>query len=70
MHSEHGPATAKVTFEVADVKGATLLAGKLVQRGFQVTLAPDGSYLEKTGKRTELVMKKNSFLPPSKGVCG
>ncbi len=37
MFSEQGTATAMATLEVADVKGALISAGKLVQRGFQVT---------------------------------
>ncbi len=46
MFWEHSPAATMAPFEVADLKGAILSAGKLVQRGFEVTLAPHGSYLE------------------------
>ena len=68
MQTSEGLTTALTTFEVADVKGAILSVGKLVQRGFQVTLAPGGSFLEKNGKKVELIMKKNSFYLPAM-VC-
>ena len=69
MKSSRGSvAEATATFEVADVKGAILSAGKLVQKGFQVTLSPSGNYLEKNGNRVELIMKKNSFYLPAM-VC-
>ena len=68
MEGERGSATAVATFEVADVKGAILSAGKLVQKGFNVMLSPTGSYLERGGSRVELVTKKNSFYLPAR-VC-
>ena len=66
MQSDCGAGEA--TFEVADVPGAILSTGKLIQKRFRAVLDASGSYIERGGKRVELVMRKNSFYLPSH-VC-
>ena len=65
MMSDKGEIPGKTTFEVAEVPGAILSAGKLIQKGFKAVLDANGSYIEKNGRRVQLIMKKNSFYLPA-----
>ena len=68
MQSDCGEIPGEATFEVADVPGAILSAGKLIQKGFRAVLDASGSYIERGGKRVELATRKNSFYLPAH-VC-
>ncbi len=65
MMSDKGEIPGKTTFEFAEVPGAILSAGKLIQKGFKAVLDANGSYIQKNGRRVQLIMKKNSFYLPA-----
>ena len=39
----------EANFEVTNIDGAVISAGRLVRKGFRVVLSQDGSYLERGG---------------------
>ena len=55
-------------FEVTNIDGAILSAGRLIRKGSRAVLSQNGSYLERGGERIELKMRRNTFYLPSR-VC-
>ena len=55
-------------FEVTNIDGAILSAGRLIRKGFRAVLSQDGSYLERGGERIELNIGRNTFYLPAR-VC-
>ena len=68
MNTQNGSVTqlveASSTFVVGDVRGPLLSVGKLVKKGFAITVNGSGGFIEKDGRRANLKVIRNSVYLP------
>ncbi len=60
MRSDNGEIPGRAIFEVANVPGAILSTGNLMQESFRAVLAVHGSYLERGDRRVDLVRMRTT----------